>query len=551
MFPAKPPGMFDDLIAQHAQKSQWPGTPVASQGGAKPPGMFDDLIAQAPPISTAITDIPGNVVNQATAGASDIGSSFRHAPPAPGQSFGSFLAQGIPETLGNAGRFFRGAGELASAPAQIINTPAQSLLAHGIDAGDQALRAGAVKINGEANTPPAMGYPAAQDAAGKALSTIMPRAVPGTGPSFLAPNSTARLPMTVRPAPAPSTEDLFTAARADYDHAANQGLQLHPHVADALATTIEQGARAQGYRPFTANAPFNAAGELRGVSQPAPAPPPLGPNVTAQQYQQWAQAQARAGQPQPLNYADIESVRQMLRKVPFDPLQRASGGGPNYAAAQDALQAIDNYTSNIPQADVLAGNPTRVSELSNNARGNWAAARRGEAADNMDWRSDLQAASTGSGANRNNTTRQQVKSFLLNDSRTRGWTQPELDQAENLVRGGMFPNILRGIGKVAPTGIVPAALDAIPIATELMSGHPIAAALTGTGFGAAYAAKKIADTITRNRMTGLGETTRARSPLGQAAPPVTSPTLTPVAAMIAGLSQKPPQSGGNAPQPSY
>jgi hypothetical protein len=236
--------------------------------------------------------------------------------------------------------------------------------------------------------------------------------------------------------------------------------------------------------------------------------------------------------------------------VPYDPIQKASGGGPNYAAAQDAIHAIDNYTSNIPAADVLAGDPTRVSAFSNNARGNWAAARRGEAADNMDWRADLRAASTGSGTNINNTTRQQVRNFLTNDSRTQGWTQPELDQAENLVRGGMFPNILRGIGKVAPTGYFSAALDAIPIATELATGHPIAAAATGAGIGTAYAAKKIADVITRNRMTGLGDMTRARSPLGQAAPPQISPTMTPVAAMIAGLSQK-PQSGQYAPQPSY
>jgi hypothetical protein len=115
----------------------------------------------------------------------------------------------------------------------------------------------------------------------------------------------------------------------------------------------------------------------------------------------------------------------------------------------------------------------------------------------------------------------------------------------------MFPNILRGIGKVAPTGYFSAAMDAIPIITELTTGHPIAAVATGTGIGAAYGAKKIADGITRNRMTGLGEMTRARSPLGQAAPPVASPSMTPVAAMIAGLSQKPPQSGAYTPQPSY
>jgi hypothetical protein len=590
MFPAKPPGMFDDIPVQPqsgmfddipitqpsiAQQQSQGGQPKVIGGKTYTPVTDPDTLAQlnrplrpvtdpavlaqlnapsqaAPPMSTAITDIPGNVASTAAAGVRDIGSSFQHAPPAPGQGFWSYAAQGVPEALGNAGRFFRGVGEIASAPGQIINTPAQSLLAHGINAGDQALRSGAVALKGnDQGIPPAMGYPAAQSAADTALSTVMPRAAPGTGSSFLAPNSTAQLPMTVRPAPAPSTQDLFAAAQADYQAAANQGLQLHPHVADALATTIEQGARAQGYRPFTANAPFNAADELRGVSQPAPAPPPLGPNPTAQQYRQWQQATQQAGQPQPLTYADIESVRQSLRKVPYDPLQKGSGGGPNYAAAQDAIHALDNYTSNIPAADVLAGDPARVSDFSNNARGNWAAARRGEAADNLDWRSDLQAASTGSGANINNAKRAAVRGFLTNDSRTQGWTEPELDQAENLVRGGFGANALRAVGKVAPTGYFSAAMDAIPIITELATGHPIAAALSGAGFGAAYAAKKAADLITRNRMTGLGEMTRARSPLGQAAPPVASPSLTPVAAMIAGLSQKPPQSGGYAPQPSY
>ncbi|HLH95604.1 MAG TPA: hypothetical protein VKW08_10860 [Xanthobacteraceae bacterium] len=69
----------------------------AERGGT--PVTDPEIMAQLnpPPLSTAITDMPCNVTATAVAGVKDIGSSFQHAPPAPGQSFTSYLLQAFPK----------------------------------------------------------------------------------------------------------------------------------------------------------------------------------------------------------------------------------------------------------------------------------------------------------------------------------------------------------------------------------------------------------------------------------------------------------------------
>lgn len=280
---------------------------------------------------------------------------------------------------------------------------------------------------------------------------------------------------------APATEDLFNAAEQGYRNMHGFGVELHPHVMDNVATNIETELTTQGYRDYLAPKTFRAVDELRN---------PSGKYTTTQ---------------------DVEAVRRALGKAGGDPAERD--------AARRAVMQIDTALANLTPADA-AINPhyaDRVAQEAVAARGNYAAAKRAETLDDLTQEAERQAASTGSGANIDNATRQRIKMLLKNKKQLRGFSDAEKAQMDQIVRGTFTGNAARLLGKLAPSGVVSGALSA---GAGFAAHGPIGAvALPATGL----LAKRIADRATANRLNALSEQVRLRSPLGAMAPSVPAP----------------------------
>jgi hypothetical protein len=205
----------------------------------------------------------------------------------------------------------------------------------------------------------------------------------------------------------------------------------------------------------------------------------------------------------------------------FQSLRRKLGqaaGSPDPTerkAARDSIESLDDFLGGVPKADVLRGDPGKVSAALSDARGNYAAAKRNDQISGKLEAADLQAGSANSGMNVDNATRQRMKDILKSDKAKRGYSTDELAQMRKIVVGTPVQNITRhvssllggggGLGSLAAGGAGALAGGA--------AGHAeLGAVLAGS---AGYGLKRLSAAMTQADVKRLQETVRSRSPLGQ------------------------------------
>jgi hypothetical protein len=320
----------------------------------------------------------------------------------------------------------------------------------------------------------------------------------------------AGLQNAFRPKPnIPTVDELHAAATQGYLNARGYGVEIKRQPVSRLADDMFSDLGNDGFRERNIPKTWAAIDELRR---------PLGRNATID---------------------DIDSVRKALNRAGANPLE-----GAEREASRRAIAAIDNYMATLDPRHV-AINPHYAGDVSQeieNARGNWAAMKRAEDVNFRLNNADLRAASTGSGGNIDNATRQNIRAILTNKRAQRGFSKDELAQMERVVRGTFTGNVARLLGKLAPTGIVSAGLG-LEIGSHLLHGPaglgavPIAGAI----------AKKIGDASTARQARVLDEMVRSRSPLARSLPQPPAPIAVPPSAyaqtgIIANQSQR--ASGG-------
>ena len=108
---------------------------------------------------------------------------------------------------------------------------------------------------------------------------------------------------------------------------------------------------------------------------------------------------------------------------------------------------------------------------------------------------ELQTSSTGSGGNILNKMRQSVASILADPKKAKWFSQPEKDAMKAFITGTPSQNMMRLIGKLAPTG------NGLMTAINLMAVATNPAAIVASGV--ASAAKVLSDRSTMNQGTDL------------------------------------------------
>lgn len=289
----------------------------------------------------------------------------------------------------------------------------------------------------------------------------------------------------------PTRETIRDAARAGYRMLEQSDTRISPQGTQDLLSTVQNDLHASNFRDYLAPQTYRAIEELA------------------------VNGSATIG--------DLDGVRKILNRVPAtNPTDRE--------AARRAIDAIDNYLSNVPQQHVLSGDPARDAAILRYSQHSWAIHKQLETIEDASVHGQHRAGVPGSGANRVNTARQEIRKILDSDKKSRGMSQAARDQMEEIVMGTWLTNGARRVGKFAPSGPVSASTS---ILMGMGAGPGAGAAVAGGGF----IAKHLAEYLTDRQIRELEALIRIESPIGRPiaqanAPAVAEQRAVPAASLV-------------------
>jgi len=317
--------------------------------------------------------------------------------------------------------------------------------------------------------------------AGQAARVAGDIANPLMGPAKAAGAAGEEAARLTRPIKAPTTDALYEAAEAAYENPAIKAIAIKPSAfrqwKDTLLATND--VVDEDLSPKT----FNILKRLDS--------PPAG------------------------SFFDGRSIQSLRRK-----LGQAAGSADatERKAARDAIGSLDDFLANIPKGSVLRGDAKAVSAALEEARGNYAAAKRSDTIEGKLEAAELQAGSANSGMNLDNATRQRIKDILKSEKLRRGYSSEELAQMRKIVIGSRAENAARRVGNMlgGGGGMGSTVTGAIGASAGAALGHGpgafIGAAVPAT---VGYALKKLSAAMSQADVRKLQELVRTRSPLGQ------------------------------------
>lgn len=182
-----------------------------------------------------------------------------------------------------------------------------------------------------------------------------------------------------------------------------------------------------------------------------------------------------------MSLTDLET----LRKVASD--AEGSIKPADRLLAGKVVDHIDNLMENLTDKDVVAGSPEQALALKE-ARGYYSRLKKSETISELFRRAELSAPNF-SGSGMENALRTEFRSLAKNDRRMRRFNAEERAAIEKVAKGGSVENILRQIGKLAPTGVVSAGTGAM--AGAFIGGPVGAAAVPIAGIASRAAATRM------------------------------------------------------------
>jgi hypothetical protein len=261
----------------------------------------------------------------------------------------------------------------------------------------------------------------------------------------------------------PSNDMIRKAAEAAYQTADNAGIVIRPEATKRLAREVVNDLTEFGYDPA------------------------LQPGVTAI----LKRLQGLQGQNVTLKGMDV------IRRVAGNAAQSFDNPSQQKLARQ-IIDRIDDHVTNLKQPDVLMGDVRKGLPALKQGRELWGRLRRSEMVDTAVAKADLRAASTGSGGNADNATRQNVRRLL---EKPKGMSATEQKAANAVVRGSPGQNALRLAGKLSPSG------------NGLMAALGIGGTMVNPAVGIAslggMAAKSAADRMTAKNVERLSQIIRS------------------------------------------
>lgn len=214
----------------------------------------------------------------------------------------------------------------------------------------------------------------------------------------------------------PPVNQLKSRANAAYEAADQAGVEVNQSsvntLADALESSIKQGGYHKKLHPRI-GVVLEELDSLRGRT------PTLG---------------------------DLEIYRRILRNAgtSMDDSERRLAG--------NLIEKLDDFVENLKPGQLASGDQSGINAMFR-ARKLWRQAKATEAMEDMVERAGVRAGQfTGSGFE--NALRTEFRQFALNKKKMRGLTETQQAAIKKVASGGPVGNIVRWIGKWAPTGVV-------------------------------------------------------------------------------------------------
>jgi hypothetical protein len=251
-------------------------------------------------------------------------------------------------------------------------------------------------------------------AAGGALGLALPLATEGTAKATQTFSEAVANKKAA--SQAPSVAAIKAAANAEYKSASAADAILNADPVKRLQASVQGDLANFGYHPDLQPKIGVVLKELDRVGQG---------NVTAD---------------------GVDTIRKMALGISRsnDPSERALGGM--------IVRKIDDMMENLQPADIVQGNANQAVESLGKARDLWKTMRKAELLENLMDQGELQGMSTNSGGNVQNLIRQKLRTSVLeNKDNARMFTPDELKTVRQIVSGTKTQNVLRQLGRLAPS----------------------------------------------------------------------------------------------------
>ena len=242
-----------------------------------------------------------------------------------------------------------------------------------------------------------------------------------------------------KPVPTMSADELKAAGSKAFEEARNAGVIFKPEGIDRVRQASYADMAQKGYHPNLQPGAATAYGELDRLVQ--------GGNVDLQ---------------------GLQTLRE-LTSGGYIP-----GNAKNNEMIGSIIQRIDDFAANAGPADVLTGDSQAASAALKTGRDYWSRFRKTEKLDQLLNRAEMNAASSGTGGNIQNATKQQLKTILRDKKQMRGFTADEKDALRKAVMGTPGEKTLRALGGFDPTkGTLPAAFGTTVSFSNPLIGIPM------------------------------------------------------------------------------
>lgn len=208
------------------------------------------------------------------------------------------------------------------------------------------------------------------------------------------------------------------------------------------------------------------------------------------------------GSPQSLS--DLDEMRQILKDAAasVDPADRR--------VAMMLRDKLDEFVDSPPQGAVITGNGQEGAEALRQARDFYSRLRKSDVIEDLIKDAELSAPNF-SGSGMENALRTQFRNLAKNDRKMRLFTQEERAAIEAVAKGSGMANLMRFIGRFAPTGVVSGGLSTGTGGyVGLLAGGPVGAGIGAAALPAVGMAGRLGATaLTKSAATRAGDIARA------------------------------------------
>lgn len=215
---------------------------------------------------------------------------------------------------------------------------------------------------------------------------------------------------------APSQQVLSQVAEDRYARLQESGIQLNNEAFTQQMSKIAKSLREAGYTPTGYPKITGAIEELTSTAQPK-------------------------------DWTELQALRKMIKggQKSVDPEERR--------LASILLDEYDNYLTNVPKTDIVAGDGKAVGKAWDEARNAYSRMKKAEVFEDMLETAKLDRSKfTQSGEE--NALAKQLRDLAKNEKRMRLFTKEEQDAINKAAKGGTPQNLLKFFGRFAPTGPV-------------------------------------------------------------------------------------------------